>query len=235
MWGHLAYDVFQRQGAFSEYVVMERSALAKRPESLASEQAAALATVGSTAPQALRDYGRLQAGMRVLVIGAGGGIGGVAVALARQLGAEAVGLCSTRDVDKVRAMGATHVIDRKQEDFLATDLRFDVILDTPSKYSFGEVAHLLAPGGTYLDLHPWTLPGGFLRSLFTSKRCRFVQVESRQSDLELLGRWVDEGLSVPVQIDSRYPVSQLGAALHRRLDRARSGQVVVEVEGRWPT
>ena len=158
-----------------------------------------------------------------------------AIALAKQLGARAVGVCSTKDVAKVERLGADRVIDRKQQDFLATDERFDVVLDTPSKYSFGQCSPLLAPGGTYVDLHPWTLPGGFVQSLLTSKRCRFAQVASRRSDLEQVGTWITQGMPPAVQIDSRFPVSDLAPALKRRLEPARAGQVVVEVSGNWPS
>jgi len=234
VWGHLEFDMFQKQGAFSEFVIMGADAIAKRPEAVTVELAAALPTVSLTALQALRDFGRLQAGGSVLVIGAGGGIGSASVAIAKRLGAEVVGLCSTKDVDKVAGLGANRVIDRKKEDFLASDVQVDVILDTPSKYSFGQCRHLLKPGGTYLDLHPWTLAGGFLQSMLTSKRCRFVMVAPKKADLEQVGGWLIDGMPSPVAVDSRYPVSELAAALSRRLERDRSGQVVVEVAGNWP-
>ena len=115
--------------------------------------------------QAIRDYGGLQAGKTLLVIGAGGGIGGVAVSLGKKLGAEVIAVCSTRDIEKVKSRGADRIIDRKQEDFLQSGVKADMILDTPSKYSFGRCAALLNRGGTYVDLHPWTLITGFFQAL----------------------------------------------------------------------
>ncbi len=233
IWGHLDFDPFQQQGSYSEYVTMRCSAVAKRPKGLDAAAAASFATTGLTALQSVRDYGRLKSGKVLLVIGAGGGIGGVAVAIGKKLGAQVIGLCSTRDVEKVKMLGADRVIDRKQEDFLESGVAVDVILDTPSKYRYRQCSPLLNPGGTYVDLHPWTLPAGFLQSLLSTRRCRFAQVQSNRDDLELLGQWISEGFEIPVSVESRFPVRELSSALEQRLDPSRSGAVVVDVAQGW--
>lgn len=233
IWGHLDFDPFQKQGAYSEYVTMRASAVAKRPEQLSAAEAASFATPGLTALQALRDYGGLNSGNSLLIIGAGGGIGAVMISIAKQLGAEVYAVCSSKDIDKVKAHGADHVIDRKQTDFLQSDIKVDVILDTPSKYNYQQCASLLKDGGAYVDLHPWTLPAGLLLSLFSSKRCKFVQVDSKRKDLELLGRWLAEGMTLPVSVESEFPVTALQDAYQQRLNPARSGAVVVDVAAGW--
>jgi len=233
IWGHLDFDPFQKQGSYSEYVVMRANAVATRPNNLEAAKAASFATTGLTALQAIRNYGGLESGKTLLVIGAGGGIGGVAVGLAKQLGAEVIAVCSTRDIEKVKLRGADKVIDRKNEDFTKSGIKVDVILDTPSKYNFSKCSQLLKCGGTYVDLHPWTLFSGFLQALVSGKKCKFAQVQSKREDLELLGEWTLEGMPLPISIESHFPVRDLGEALHQRLKPSRSGAIAVTIEGGW--
>lgn len=232
VFGHLAYSSGTARGAFAEQAVLPAANVAPRPDAVDDHVAAAAATVGLTALQSLRDIGGLPDGGRALIVGAGGGVGSLAVGVGKRLGAHVTGICSTRDVGRVEALGADEVVDRKQTDPLAIDGRFDVIFDTPSAYSYASCAHLLAPGGTYVA----TLPGpgmlwGKLATLFSSKRCSFVVVTSRRADLERLGGWLADGLEVP--IDSRHPISALGAAMDRQTQRDRAGKVVIDVAGAW--
>ncbi len=228
VWGHLEFSPSQNQGSFAEYVTMPRDAVAVKPDEVSHQVAAAAATVTMTALQSLRDLGGLGEGGRALIIGAGGGIGSVAVGIASRLGAHVTGVCSTRDIDRVKALGADSVIDRRSSDPLDDTSTYDVIFDTPAVHSFGQCAHILSAGGTYVTTLPGTsLITGMLRALFSSKRCRFVQVSSRRADLELVGRWLSEGMDVP--IDSRYELTELDDALRRQQDPARAGRVVVDV------
>ena len=233
VWGHLDFDPFQKQGSYSEYVVMRSDSVAQRVEGLEAAEAASFATTGLTALQAIRNYGGLKPGKTLLVIGAGGGIGGVAVALGKKLGAEVIAVCSTKDIEKVKLQGADRILDRKKEDFIQSGIKVDVILDTPSKYSFGLCSALLNRGGTYVDLHPWSLLAGFFQALVSGKRCRFAQVKSKRDDLDLLGQWISNGMELPITVESRFPVRNLGEALQKRLDPARSGAIVVDVKGGW--
>jgi NADPH:quinone reductase-like Zn-dependent oxidoreductase len=187
-----------------------------------------------TSLQSLRDHGRLGEGGRVLIIGAAGGIGSVAVGIAKRLGAHVTAVCSTKDVERVEALGADVVIDRKKSDPLDAESAYDVVFDTPAVHSFGRCAKVLRAGGTYVTTLPdGALVTGMARALFTSKRCRFVQVASKRGDLELVGGWLSDGLEVP--IDSRYTIADLDAALKRQVDRGRVGRVVVDVAEGWPS
>ena len=232
VWGHLAYTMSQRQGAFSEYITIPREAFAAKPNDLPYHVAAATPTVALTSLQSLRDLGRLSEGGKALIIGAGGGIGSIAVGIGKRLGGHVTGVCSTRDVERVEALGADVVIDRKKSDPLAAESAYDVVFDTPAVHSFGRCAKILRTGGTYVT----TLPGGALvtgmaHAIFTSKRCCFVQVASRRADLELVGGWLSDGLEVP--IDSRHKIADLAVALKRQTDRDRVGRVVVDVAEGW--
>lgn len=234
VWGHLAYSPSQKQGAFAEYLTMPRTALAAKPDNVPYHVAAAAATVSMTALQSLRDLGGFGEGGKALIIGAGGGIGSVAVGIGKRLGGHVTAVCSTKDVDRVEALGADAVIDRKKSDPLDAESAYDVIFDTPAVYSFGRCAKILRNGGTYVTTMPdAALVMGMARALFTSKHCRFVQVASQRADLELVGGWLSDGLEVP--IDSRHKIADLDAALKRQSDRGRVGRVVVDVAEGWPS
>ncbi len=232
VFGHLAYTKETARGAFAEYVVLPARRIAVKPEGISDEVAAAAATVGLTALQSLRDEGRLREGGRALIIGAGGGVGSVAVGVAKRLGAEVTGVCSTKDVERVETLGADEVIDRKKTDLFATKNRFDVVFDTPAVHSYGKCSALLERGGTYVT----TLPGlglflGMALAPLASKRCRFIAVSSKRADLELLGGWLSDEMDVP--IDSTHPVRDLETAVARQADRARAGKVVIDVANGW--
>lgn len=234
VWGHLEFTPSQKQGSYAEYVTLPRAELAAKPDDVPFDLAAAAATVTMTGLQSLRDLGRLGTGGHALIVGAAGGIGAVSLGIAHRLGSQVSAVCSTKDVERVAALGADTVLDRKKVDPLAGESLYDVVFDTPAVHSFGRCARVLKKDGAYVT----TLPGaaliaGMARALFTSKRCRFVQVASKREDLELVGAWLRDGLEVP--IDSRFPVAELGAALNRQRNRERTGRVVVDVANGWPT
>lgn len=232
VWGHLAYSSSQKQGAQSEYITVPRETVATKPDSVPYDLAAATATVAMTSLQSLRDEGRLSTGQDVLVIGAAGGIGSVAVGIGKRLGARVTAVCSTKDVERVQALGADIIVDRKTEDPLGTIEKYNVVFDTPAVYSYGRFAKILLPGGAYVTTLPGaTLVTGMLRALISSKRCRFVQVASKREDLELVGEWLVDGLAVP--IDSSHNIADLGVAMERQKSRERSGKVVLNVADGW--
>ena len=234
VWGHLAYSPSTKQGAFAEYVTLPREALAAKPNDVPYHVAAASPTVAMTGLQALRDLGRLAEGGKALIIGAGGGIGSVAVGIGKRLEGQVTGVCSTRDVARVEALGADAVVDRQRSDPFAAESDYDVVFDTPAAQSFGRCAKMLQAGGTYVTTLPsMALVTGMARALFSSKRCRFVQVASKRSDLELVGGWLSDGLEVT--IDSRHTITDLATALQRQTDRGRVGRVVVDVADGWPS
>jgi NADPH:quinone reductase-like Zn-dependent oxidoreductase len=232
VWGHLAYTGSQKQGSYCEYVTVPREALAIKPEKVTYHTAAAAATVAMTSLQSLRDLGGLNEGGRALIIGAGGGIGAVAVGIGKRLGGHVTGVCSTKDVERVKALGADEVIDRNVSDPLTGKSVYDVVFDTPNVHSFGTCSNALRPGGAYVTTLPdASLVSGMVRALFTSKRCCFVQVASKRSDLDLVGEWLSDGLEVP--IDSLHRIADLSTALKRQNERGRAGRVVVDVADGW--
>ena len=234
VWGHLAFSPSQKQGAFAEYITVPRENLAVKPEDVPYDSAAAAATVTMTALQSLRDLGRLGKKGKALIVGAGGGIGSVAVGIGKRLGAHITSVCSTKDVERVEALGSDAVVDRKKVDPLGGDALYDVVFDTPAVYSFGRCSKILRPRGTYVTTMPSpALFAGMARALLTSKRCRFVQVASKREDLELVGSWLSDGLLV--DIDSRHKVADLETALKRQNDPGRAGRVVVDVADGWPS
>src|SRR2546426_2391618 len=138
----------QLGGALAEYAAVSEGALAPKPTNLTFEQAAAVPMAGYVALQALRDHGKVRAGQKVLVNGASGGIGTFAVQIAKSLGAEVTGVCSTRNVDLVRSIGADHVIDYTKVDFSRTGQRYDFILDNVANRSLSDLRRALTPKGT---------------------------------------------------------------------------------------
>ena len=234
VWGHLPFSNSTKQGTYSEYITLKQSELAVKPNNVSYHIAAASPTITMTSLQAMRDRGGLREGGKVLVIGAAGGIGSVSIGIAKHLRAHVTAVCSTKDVKRVTDLGADEVIDRKMSNPLDAESKYDLIFDTPAVHSFGSCTKALAEKGTYVT----TLPGpelltGMVRTLFSSKNCRFVTVASKRADLELVGDWLSDGMQVP--IDSIYKITDLDIALKRQNDPQRSGRVVVDVAEGWPS
>lgn len=207
-------------GAFSEYVVASAARVARKPKTLSLEESAAVPW-GLTALQGLRDAGGVQAGQKVLIIGASGAVGSWAVQVAKGLGAEVTAVCSTRNVELVRGLGAAHVIDYTKEDYAAGG-RFDVVFDLVGTRALSELAGVLVDGGTYVAgavgdgdfFGPiLRLATVALRGLFSSrvKLKTFLQVPSAP-DLATLATLIDAGQAKPV-IGQRFSLGQLLEAL----------------------
>jgi NADPH:quinone reductase-like Zn-dependent oxidoreductase len=235
-------EVFgQRFGAFGEYVVVRADrALVIKPAGVTFEQAAALPVAAITALQGLRDKGKVQPGQKVLINGASGGVGTFAVQLAKMMGADVTGVCSGRNVELVRSLGADHVIDYTKEDYTKNGQRYDVMLDNVANHSFSENIHILNPQGKYVMIGgggpedqgfigPLVLPikAALLRR-FVTQEVGFMLAEVTKSDLSYLANLVQTG-KMKVVIDKTYPLSQLPDAL-RYLETGRArGKVVVTV------
>lgn len=234
VWGHLQFNPKTVDGAFCQRTLMTADAVAKLPDSVDFATAAASATSGLTALQALRDRGGLQGG-RVLIVGASGGVGSLAVPIAKRLGAEVVAVANARTLDLVRGLGADVVIDRNAQDPFAVnagDAGYDVVFDASGVYAYGAVAAILGPKGVFVT----TLPSlgvfiGKLRTLGSSRRAEFVTVVCNRADLELLGSWLVQGL--PVAIERRVPIRDAVAAIHDLAKGGRAGRVVIDVDGGW--
>jgi len=227
-----------RRGAFAEYVtVREDRAMAMKPANLTFEQAASVPIAAVTALQALRDKGRIRAGQKVLINGASGGVGTFAVQIAKSYGAEVTGVCSTRNVDMVRSLGADHVVDYTQVDFTRGEQRYDLILDAVG--SHGLLAHkrVLRPAGVLVivggpSTGQWIGPmitplKALIVSPFVSQTFAPLLADLNKEDLAYLGELMQAGKVTPV-IDRRYRLNEVPAAL-RYLEQGHArGKVVID-------
>jgi NADPH:quinone reductase-like Zn-dependent oxidoreductase len=227
------------EGSFAEYACAREDKLAPKPENLTFEQAAAVPVSALTALQGVRDHGGVQAGHKVVVIGASGNVGTFAVQIAQAFGAEVTGVCSTTTLDLVRSIGADHVIDYMLDDFADGKHRYDVILDTAGHRSLTHLRRALTPRGTLVIVGSETggrWLGGIdrqLRALMLSpfvgqKLGSFISSENRE-DLLVLTELIESGKVTPV-IDRTYPLSEVPAAIrYMQEGHARVGKVVISV------
>jgi NADPH:quinone reductase-like Zn-dependent oxidoreductase len=222
-------------GTLAEYACVPADQLVRTPANLSAGQAAAVPTSALTALQAMRDVAHVRPGHTVLVTGASGGVGTFAVQIARLLGAEVTGVCSTRNMELVRSLGAAHVIDYTRTDFTRTGLRYDVILDNVE--TLADARRALTPTGTLI---PNSGRGGrrigplgrFVkaraRSLVTRQTLRPFTSMEKQEDLRTLAAWLEAGDLVPV-IDRTYPLSAAADALRYVGAGHTQGKVVITV------
>ena len=227
------------EGSLAELAVGTPDKLVPKPERLTFEEAAALPISGLTALQALRDVAEVRAGQRVLVIGAGGGVGTLTGQIAKAFGADVTGVCSSSKSDLVRALGADEVIDYTRDDFTDGSRSWDVIVDTAGRRPLRRLRRALAPGGTLAIVGGdgggrWT--GGFFRqilrapvmSLFGGRRMRPVISVEEQEDLLALSELVEKGSVAPV-VGKTYPLVDAAEAI-RELERGHAlGKIVVTV------
>lgn len=227
-------------GAFAEYASVSEDALAPKPTNLTFEQAAAVPMAGLVALQALRDHGGVRVGQRVLINGASGGIGTFAVQITKALGAEVTGVCSTRNVDMIRSIGADHVIDYTKEDFTHKGQRYDFILDNVANHPLSDLRRALTPTGTLVpngggfDNH-WFASGGrvigaHVLKRFVSHRLRPFLVSPKFEDLVVLKELIEAGKLTPV-IDRAYPLSETPEAIRYLGNGHARGKVVITVPG----
>jgi len=226
-------------GAFAEYVVVRESrAVTRKPAGVGFEAAATVPIAAITALQAVRDKGGVRAGQKVLVNGASGGVGTFAVQIAKDLGAEVTGVCSTRNVELVRSLGADHVVDYTRENFTRGDRRYDVIIDLVGSHSLLAYRRVLEPDGVVvmvgstsrdLWLGPLLRPlGGLVVDPFVSQRFVPLLAQLNQPDIETLGAMLGSGRLRPA-IDRHYSLEQLPEAVeYVETGRAR-GKVVIDV------
>jgi NADPH:quinone reductase-like Zn-dependent oxidoreductase len=226
------------RGAFAEYACAAADVVVPKPASLTFEQAAAVPIAATTALRGIRDVGQVKAGQQVLVNGAGGGVGTYAVQIAAALGAEVTGVCSTRNVELVRSIGAAHVVDYTREDFTGGRPQYDVILDNVSNLPLTRLRRALAPKGI-LVLNGGGSPGhvfgpvaGILRAVvanaFVSQRLR--PLPSRQNRAELLAvTGLIEGGKLRPVVDRTYPLADTAEGLRAVEQGHTRGKLVVTV------
>jgi NADPH:quinone reductase-like Zn-dependent oxidoreductase len=219
-------------GAFGEYVSVPEEALMSKPANLTNEEAAAVPQAAVVALQGLRKEGQLQAGEKVLVNGASGGIGTFAVQIARALGAEVTGVCSTRNMDLVHSLGADHVIDYTREDFTRSEQRYDLILDIVANRPVADHLRVLNPGGRYVAcaFNLTSLVFGPVMSKAGGKKVCSLIHKPDVKDLAFLKELLEAGKVVPV-IDRRFPLCEAAKALQYLADGHHRGKVVISVSG----
>jgi NADPH:quinone reductase-like Zn-dependent oxidoreductase len=216
------------RGAFAEYACARASRLALKPANVTFEQAACSVIAGLTALQALR-RGRIRAGHKVLVNGASGGVGTFAVQIARALGAEVTGVCSTSKVELVRSLGATRVIDYKQEDFARDVGQYDIVVDSFWNHTPAQSKRVLERDGTYVIVGAPAghLLKGFLSSLVPGSRITGAMTKGGRDKLDAMAELLASGKVTPV-IDRRFPLEEVAAAIRYQEEGHARGKVVID-------
>lgn len=222
-------------GSLAEYVSVPENALALKPANISFEEAAAVPLAGVTALQGIRDKGQIKPGQKILINGASGGVGTFAVQIAKSYGTEVTAVCSTRNLDMARSIGADQVIDYTQEDFTQNDQRYDLIIAANGNHSISEYKRALSPKGTYvctggslaqifqsLLLGPWI-------SMTGSKKMGNSAAKPNQKDLVFMKELLEAGKVVPV-IDKRYTLSEAPEAFRYLGEGHAQGKVVIIVE-----
>jgi NADPH:quinone reductase-like Zn-dependent oxidoreductase len=229
-----------RTGAFAEYVSV-KNAIAPKPPNITFEEAAAVPVAGVTALQGLRDKGELQPGQKVLINGASGGVGTFAVQIAKALGAEVTGICSTRNVDMVRSLGADRVIDYTQEDFTRGEERYDLLADIGGGRTWSDLTRVLAPEGKVVMIGgPISnrLTGVSVRhlirlrltSLFGGHKGTFFIAKLNRPDLEFLAELITAGKVKPV-VERRYELGEIAEAMGYVGTKHCRAKLVIDVVG----
>ena len=228
-----------RDGAFAEYAcVREERAVVTKPANVTFEEAAAVPVAALTALQGLRDKGQIQPGQQVLINGASGGVGTFAVQIAKALGAEVTGVCSTRNIDLVQSLGAEHVIDYTREDFTRSDRRYDLMFDVAGSRSWSACRRVLEPQATLVIVGA---PKGNrllgplshivkvrLAAVRSSQKVVFFVAKFNKADMVVLGEFLEAGKMTPV-IDRRYELSEITDALRYMGEGHARGKIILTV------
>jgi NADPH:quinone reductase-like Zn-dependent oxidoreductase len=225
-------------GSYAEYVSVPAGNLALKPANLSFEQAAIVPISGFAALQALRDVGQVQAGQRVLVIGAAGGVGSYAVQLAKAFGARVTGVASARQLELVRSLGADDVVDYTREDVTDGSRHWDLVIDTGGHRPLSRLRRALTPRGTLVIVGSegrgrWL--GGFDRNLravalspFVGQRLGMLSSKTRQDDLQTLRELLEAGKVTPA-VSATYPLAEVPEAIRQLVEGHRGGKLVITV------
>lgn len=224
-------DMHLRTAACAEFARIDSTCIARKPQNLSFDEAAACPLAGLTALQGLR-LGRVGSGTRILLIGASGGVGTFAVQLAKAMGAIVTGVCSQRNEQLVRKLGAEHVIDYRRVDITKLKDDYDVVFDVTSYQSLASCSKLLKPGGMFISTAGNT--GAVLNSirdkcLYRSKESKIIRVQPNKPDLQRLANYIEQGQVKPV-VDSRYPLEDINNAYLRSKSGHCTGKVIVQVK-----
>ncbi|HUF39312.1 MAG TPA: NAD(P)-dependent alcohol dehydrogenase [Anaerolineales bacterium] len=223
-----------RSGAFAEYVTVQK-AIALKPANVTFEEAASVPTAGITALQGLRDFGKIRPGQKVLINGASGGVGTFAVQVARAFGAEVTAVCSTRNVEHARALGAHHVIDYTREDFTRSDQKYDLLFDVAGSKSWFKVRRILQPNAIVViaggPRSPLVGPLGHIlgmriASLGSRRKVVFFMAKFNKEDMLVLKDLLETGKIKPF-VERTYPLSRVAEAMRYLGEGHAMGKIVV--------
>jgi NADPH:quinone reductase-like Zn-dependent oxidoreductase len=221
-------------GAFAEYVSVPENAIAPKPANLTFEEAAAVPESAIVALQGLRDHGKIQPGQKVLINGTSGGVGSFAVQIAKSFGAEVTAVCSTRNLDMARTLGADHVIDYSKEDFTQSGKHYDLILASNGYHPISDYRRALRPEGIYVatggsmaQTFEAMLQGPII-SMTGSKKMSNMLVKPNKNDLVFMKDLIEAGKVVP-SIDRRYPLSEFAGAFRYLEEGHAQGKIVITV------
>jgi len=217
-------------GAYAEYAAVAAKVAAFKPENLTHEQAAAVPLAALTALQALRDEGGLRPGHRVLINGSSGGVGTFAVQIAKAMGAEVTAVCSTKNIELVKTLGADRTIDYTQQDFTQDPVQYDIVFDAVGNRSFTQCKGVLTPKGVYVTTQP--LPASFLESFLTlpwpGQKAKVILLKSSAQDLGYLKNLIEAG-KIRAVIDRTYSLPEIAIAhAHSETEHA-VGKIVITV------
>lgn len=217
-------------GTYAEYVAIAEQVAAFKPANMTHEQAAAVPLAAMTALQALRDEAKIKAGQQVLINGASGGVGIYAIQIAKALETEVTAVCSAKNSELVKSLGADYVIDYQQEDFAKSRRQYDIVFDVIGNHSFFECLNVLKSGGVFVSTQP--LPGNFLESALSwfipDKEAKVIILKSNSNDLTYLKELI-EANKIQTVIDCIYPLSEIAAA-HTQSETERAiGKIVIKV------
>jgi NADPH:quinone reductase-like Zn-dependent oxidoreductase len=218
-------------GAYAEYVTVPENTLVLKPVNITYEEAAAVPQYAVVVLQGLRDFGHIQHGQKVLINGASGGIGTFAVQIAKSFGTEVTGVCSAKNLDLVRSIGADHVIDYNEEDFTKSEQRYDLILDCVVNRSISDYMRALSPNGSYASVkfNLIAMLLGSIISMTSGKKVSQVMHTPNAKDLAFVKELIEAGKVVPV-IAGRYPLSETAEAFRSYGEVHPSGKLVITVE-----
>lgn len=218
-------------GAYAEYIALKKDQLALMPKGITFEEAAAVPLVALTALQALRDLAHIKAGQEVFIHGGSGGVGTVAIQLAKFFDARVTTSCSYRNTELVRELGADEVIDYTKQDLTKLENKYDIYFDVYGNMPFRRVKHLIRPKGRHVTtiIAPVNFLTAFWTRLRPGKQARVVVVKSKAADLELIREIVEAGQLKPV-VDKTYPLADAAAAQKYLETKRASGKVVLKVE-----
>jgi NADPH:quinone reductase-like Zn-dependent oxidoreductase len=226
----VAVPGIRSMGAFAEQAIAPEKTVFFKPKNIGFEEAASIPIAGLTALQALRDRGHIASGQKVLINGASGGVGHIAVQIAKIFGAEVTAVCGGANIGFVKSLGADHAIDYTKEDFAKGSVCYDIIFDAVAKRTFGECKRVLTPKGVYVSTLPTVsvILNQYLTGFLTRRKARIIMVAPTAADMEWMKRQLDEG-RIKIIIDKAYSLDKAREALAYSESGKARGKIVLKV------